>query len=57
MAPDLRASQIVLSAEAFAVIVRDGSLVGRGMPAHPQITDAQLEALQHYIRRRARETL
>jgi quinohemoprotein ethanol dehydrogenase len=57
MAPDLRASQIVLNAEAFAAIVRDGSLVGRGMPAHPQITDAQLEALQHYLRRRARETL
>ena len=57
MAPDLRASQIALNTEAFAVVVRDGSLVARGMPAHPQITDAQLDALQHYIRQRARDTL
>jgi hypothetical protein len=27
------------------------------MPATPGISDAQLEALQHYIRQRARDTL
>jgi quinohemoprotein ethanol dehydrogenase len=57
MAPDLRASQIALDKESFAAVVRDGSLVGRGMPGTPGITDAQLDALQHYIRQRARETL
>jgi quinohemoprotein ethanol dehydrogenase len=57
MAPDLRASQIVLNKETFAAVVRDGSFVARGMPGIPGITDAQLEALQHFIRQRARETL
>ena len=57
MAPDLRASAIPLEKESFAAVVRDGALVARGMPGTPGITDAQLEALQHYIRQRARETL
>jgi quinohemoprotein ethanol dehydrogenase len=57
MAPDLRASPIPLDKEGFAAVVRDGSLVARGMPAHPHLADAQLEALQHYIRQRARDTL
>lgn len=57
MAPDLRASQVVLSDEGFAAVVRGGALVARGMPAHPHLEDAQLEALQHYIRQRARDTL
>ncbi|MDX1499306.1 MAG: PQQ-dependent dehydrogenase, methanol/ethanol family [Woeseiaceae bacterium] len=56
MAPDLRESAVALDKDAFAAVVRDGSLVARGMPGTPDITDAQLEALQHYIRRRARET-
>jgi len=43
--------------ESFAAVVRDGDLVARRMPGTPGITDAQLEALQHYIRQRARETL
>jgi len=57
MAPDLRASAIALDAESFSDVVRDGALVVRGMPGTPGITDAQLHALQHYIRRRARDTL
>ena len=57
MAPDLRASQIALNDESFAAVVRDGTNVARGMPAFPDITDAQLEALQHYIRQRAKATL
>jgi len=57
MAPDLRASQIVLNDASFAAVVRDGTNVSRGMPAHPQLTDVQLTALQHYIRQRARDTL
>ena len=57
MAPDLRASPIALNNESFAAVVRDGSLLARGMPATPGITDAQLHAFQHYIRQRARDTL
>ncbi|MFD1314782.1 PQQ-dependent dehydrogenase, methanol/ethanol family [Namhaeicola litoreus] len=57
MAPDLRASEIPLNKEAFAAVVRDGAKIEAGMPVRPEMTDEQLEALQHYIRQRARETL
>ncbi|MDX1556242.1 MAG: c-type cytochrome, partial [Xanthomonadales bacterium] len=57
MAPDLRASPVVLDTNAFKAVVRDGAWVSRGMPAHPQLSDADLVALQHYIRQRARESL
>ena len=57
MAPDLRASRIVLDNAAFAAVVRAGSNIAAGMPARPDITNEELEALQHYIRKRARETL
>lgn len=57
MAPDLRSSEIALHEESFAAVVRDGAKTGRGMPASPGITNAQLKALQHYIRQRARDTL
>ncbi len=56
MAPELRASALVLNNEAFASVVRDGKLTGRGMPGFPEITDGELEDLQHYIRKRALET-
>jgi quinohemoprotein ethanol dehydrogenase len=55
IAPDLRASPVALSTEAFAHIVRDGSLVARGMPAFPEFDDGQLLALQHFLRQKARE--
>lgn len=57
MAPDLRASPIVLNDAAFAAVVRGGAAVSRGMPGNPLMKDEQLKALQHYIRQRARETL
>ncbi len=56
MAPDLRASNIVLDAGSFAAVVRNGTLTARGMPAHPYLEDEQLLAIRHYIRQRARET-
>jgi quinohemoprotein ethanol dehydrogenase len=52
-APDLRASPVPLDAQAFAGVVH-GSLVSRGMPPFPELTDADLAALRHYIRERAR---
>ncbi len=57
MSPDLRASPIPLNQEAFATVVRDGSLTHRGMPAYPEYSDEQLEALRHFIQFRARETM
>jgi quinohemoprotein ethanol dehydrogenase len=46
-APDLRASPVPLSAEAFAKVVRDGSLEARGMPRFAELTDRELEALRN----------
>jgi quinohemoprotein ethanol dehydrogenase len=55
-APDLRASPIPLSAQAFEQVVRQGSLQARGMPGMGEIGDEELDALRHYLRQRARET-
>jgi quinohemoprotein ethanol dehydrogenase len=52
-APDLRASQVPLSPEAFASVVH-GSLQARGMPPFPELTEEQLSGLRHYIRQQAR---
>ncbi len=57
IAPDLRASPVLLSKEAFVRVVREGSLAARGMPPFPELSDAQLEALQHYVRQKARADL
>lgn len=56
-APDLRASPMVLSNEAFSAVVHGGALEQRGMPAFPELPDSDLDALQHYLRSRARESL
>ena len=57
IAPDLRASPVPLSAEAFAHVVREGSLQARGMPRFPELTNAQLESLCQFLRQRARDAL
>jgi quinohemoprotein ethanol dehydrogenase len=54
--PDLRASRMALSPVAFATVVRDGSLLLRGMPQFGELSDAELDSLRHYIRARASET-
>jgi len=56
MAPDLRASSIVLSGEAFTDIVRNGSRLKFGMPKYSQLTDEQLLAIRHYIREQAQQS-
>ena len=56
MAPDLRASALMMNKSALIAIVRDGGLTDRGMPGYPEITDDELEDLQHYVRKRALET-
>ncbi len=57
MAPDLRASGIVASSEAFADVVREGSRMESGMPVYHDLTDDQLEALRHFIRQQAEADL
>jgi quinohemoprotein ethanol dehydrogenase len=57
MAPDLRASGVVLSASGFADVVRDGARVAKGMPAYRTLTDDELLAIRHYIRQRAEAAL
>ena len=53
LAPDLRASAIPLSAEAFAEVVRNGALRSRGMPSYSNFSDEHLEMLRHFIRQQA----
>ena len=52
--PDLRASAVVISASAFAAVVRGGALESRGMPRFAELTPEDLESLRHYLRSRAR---
>jgi quinohemoprotein ethanol dehydrogenase len=56
-APDLRASPVPLSAEAFREVVKNGAMLSKGMPKYEELTDDQLESLRHFIRQRARETM
>jgi quinohemoprotein ethanol dehydrogenase len=50
-APDLRASPIVLSAEAFASVLSGGARREMGMPAFEELTPEDLDGLRHYIRK------
>jgi quinohemoprotein ethanol dehydrogenase len=50
MAPDLRASGVVLDAGLFADVVRGGERATRGMPRFSALTDEELLALRHYVR-------
>jgi quinohemoprotein ethanol dehydrogenase len=52
-APDLRASQVPLSAQAFTSVVRGGALAVNGMPKITDLSDEELAALRQYIRSQA----
>jgi quinohemoprotein ethanol dehydrogenase len=52
-APDLRASGIPLSDDAFRQVVHEGALEPQGMPRFRELDNAELEALRHYIRSKA----
>jgi len=56
-APDLRASSIVVSDQAFADVVKDGSRNPVGMPAFQELGAEDLKAIQHYIRRQAENSM
>jgi quinohemoprotein ethanol dehydrogenase len=52
-APDLRASPIVLSEEAFKEVVLNGAKRANGMPDFAYLNDHQIASLRHYIRHQA----
>jgi len=49
-APDLRASPVLLSKEAYLDVVLRGSRQDKGMPGFPNLDEAGAEAVQHYVR-------
>ena len=57
LAPDLRASPVILSEEAFKAVVGSGERRPRGMPSYENLSDNHLEALRHYIREQAEKEL
>lgn len=54
MAPDLKASVMVVEPSAFELVVRHGARTARAMPAFADISNEELLALRHYIRQQAR---
>jgi quinohemoprotein ethanol dehydrogenase len=52
-APDLRASPVILSANAFRGIVKSGALLERGMPRFEELSDVEVENIRQYLRSRA----
>ena len=55
-APDLRRSAIPGDFATFKAIVHDGALVSRAMPKFDDLSDAQLQSLQHFLVQRGRES-
>lgn len=55
--PDLRSSPALTSGheKMFEDIVRGGALLENGMPKFPTLTNEDLEAIRHYIRKQANE--
>jgi quinohemoprotein ethanol dehydrogenase len=52
-APDLRASSIPTSRDAFDQVVRQGALVSQGMPSFSELSDAEFDDIRQYIRTEA----
>ena len=56
-APDLRASAVSLDLTALKALVLDGVLRERGMPWFPHLNAGDVEAVQHFIRKKARASM
>ena len=54
-APDLRASPLGLSRDAFVEVVKNGAKMSGGMPRFTHFKDHEIDGLLHYIRREARK--
>ena len=55
--PDLRESAIALDLDAFSALLKEGTLLERGMPRFEMLSDEEIRQLHAYIRARAREAL
>lgn len=55
LAPDLRASQTIVTPDVFGAIVNDGMLVDMGMPRFENLSDRQLTDIRHYLRSRGQD--
>ena len=55
IAPDLRTSPAILSADAITAIVHEGALVENGMPKFAELTDQQREDIRQLLRTAAHE--
>lgn len=53
--PDLRASEAFLDLQQLKTIVQEGALQGNGMPIFKDLSDEELEALRHFVRKKASE--
>jgi len=53
-APDLRLSPYPSDRDAFHAVVREGALIGAGMPRFDDLSSEQTEAIRQYLRARAR---
>lgn len=49
-APDLRASLICADKNAFAIVVKEGAKITRGMPQYKDLTEEEITGLMHFIR-------
>ncbi len=56
-APDLRASAAMLDMDTLSAIALDGERIARGMPKFADMTRADMLAIQHFVRQRARAAL
>ena len=54
-APDLRYSPMIVDANAFRTVVKEGTLKLNGMPPSPQLNDEQVEQIRYYLRARAKQ--
>jgi quinohemoprotein ethanol dehydrogenase len=55
IAPDLRTSPAILSADAITDIVHNGALVENGMPKFAELTDQQREDIRQLLRAAAHD--
>ncbi len=56
-APDLRASPLTLSREAFVDVVKNGARQSAGLPRFTYFTDRDIDGLLHYVRQQARKAV
>jgi quinohemoprotein ethanol dehydrogenase len=55
VAPDLRSSNVILSADAMSAVVHDGILIPHGMPRFEELSRADRENIRQYLRTRAND--